>query len=59
MKSKLFLVVLAVLGTTLGYFITDLLIINITILQFIGIEIVITVFHELYNLAKSDILKKS
>ena len=59
MKNKSVLVALAILGTTLGWLITDLLILKITLIQFIGIEIVITVFHELYNLAKLDILKKS
>lgn len=59
MNNKLVLIGLAVLGTTLGWLITDFFIINITILQFIGIEFVITLFHELYNLAKLDILKKS
>jgi hypothetical protein len=59
MKNKLLLVVLAVIGTALGWMITDSFIITIGIGQFLLIELIITVFHELYNLAKLDIIKKS
>jgi len=59
MKNKLLLIVMAVLGTVLGWIITDSFIIAISIYQFLAIELTITVFHELYNLAKIDIINKS
>jgi len=59
MKIKLLLVVLAIMGSVMGWLITDFFIISIGFGQFLLIEIIITVFHGLYNLAKKDIIKKS
>jgi hypothetical protein len=59
MKNKLGLIGLAVLGTVLGWLATDMFIITIGIWQFLFIELIITLFHEMYNLAKVEIIKKS
>ncbi len=59
MKSKLGLVGLAVLGTVLGWMATDIFIVTVTVWQFLFIEVIITLFHEMYNLAKVGIIKKS
>lgn len=59
MKNKLGLIGLAVLGTVLGWVATDMFIITIGIGQFLFIELIITLFHEMYNLAKIEIIKKS
>ena len=59
MKNKLGLIGLAVLGTVLGWLATDMFIITIGIWQFLFIELIITLFHEIYNLAKVEIIKKA
>ena len=59
MGNKALLIVLAIIGTMVGWVITDNFIITIGIGQFLLIELTITVMHELYNLAKADIIKKS
>jgi hypothetical protein len=59
MKNKLGLIGLAVLGTVLGWLATDMFIITIGIWQFLFIELIITLFHEMYNLAKVEIIKKA
>jgi|694.fasta_scaffold00084_97 hypothetical protein len=59
MKNKKFLIALAFLGTLLGWSLTDIFIIKLSILQFIGIEILITLFHGLYNQTKLNIIKNS
>jgi hypothetical protein len=57
--NKLGLIGLAVLGTVLGWLATDTFIITIGFYQFLFIELIITLFHEMYNLAKVEIIKKS
>jgi hypothetical protein len=52
---KLRLLFLAIIGTLLGYYITDLFIVNIALWQFIIIELVISIFHEIYNVGKGRI----
>jgi hypothetical protein len=52
---KLRLLFLAIIGTLLGYYITDLFIVNIALWQFIIIELVISIFHEIYNVGKERI----
>jgi hypothetical protein len=59
MKIKLLLLVLAIIGTIMGWMITDSFIISIGLGQFLLIELIITVFHGLYNIAKRDVIKKS
>ena len=56
-KTQLFL--FAIIGTLLAWVITDNFIITIGIGQFLLIELIITIMHEIYNLAKVDIIKKS
>jgi hypothetical protein len=53
-KTKLFMI--AVMGWVLVYYSINLLVINISVLQFAGIEAIITVSHMLYNKAKSDLI---
>jgi hypothetical protein len=59
MANKALLIVLAIIGTLVGWVLTDNFIITIGIGQFLLIELTITVMHELYNLAKADVIKKS
>jgi hypothetical protein len=59
MLNKLLLIIIAIIGTTLGWIITDNFIVAISIGQFLLIELVITIMHELYNQVKSDVIKKS
>ena len=53
--SKLFII--AVIGTTLGYFIVNTFLIEMSFIKYFGIELVITFMHELYNYAKRTELK--
>lgn len=53
-KLKLFMI--AVIGWVLVYASINLFVINLTILQFVGIEAVITVSHMLYNKAKQEVI---
>lgn len=50
--NKLFIV--AVIGTILGYFIVNTFLIEISFIKYFGIELVITLMHELYNYAKRN-----
>jgi len=59
MANKALLIVLAIIGTLVGWVLTDNFIITIGIGQFLLIELTITVMHELYNIAKTDVIKKS
>jgi hypothetical protein len=59
MRNKKSLIVTAILGTTLGWLITNLFILEISIYQYIIIEVMISLFHELYNRQKLQILNKS
>lgn len=52
MKIKLLLV--AILGTLVGYWVTNTFIQSMSIWQFMGIEFVITILHLLYNIAKAE-----
>lgn len=45
---------IAILGTITGYMVIDLLIVDISIWQYLGIEFTITVLHSLYNHAKRE-----
>jgi hypothetical protein len=56
MRFKLFLV--AILGTLMGYFVTNTFIQSMSFLQFIAIEFVITILHTLYNVAKKEAVSK-
>jgi hypothetical protein len=53
--TKGILLLVAILGTLIGYFITDLFIIEIPFWKFFLIELTITFMHELYNQAKQHV----
>lgn len=57
MKDKGLLLVLAIIGTFAGWTMVDNLIITVSIWQFLLIEFIITIMHELYNTAKLKIFK--
>lgn len=50
---RLRLLIVAVLGSVLSFLFIDSLIINLSVFQYIGIEFLITVMHQLYNYAKT------
>ncbi len=54
--SKLSLVLCACVGLLFGYMVTKAFIIDINILQFILIEIVISLLHSTYNRVKVKII---
>lgn len=56
MRYKLLLV--AILGTLIGYYVTSTFIQSMSFLQFIAIEFVITILHTLYNFAKKEAVSK-
>ena len=45
---------IAVIGTIIGYTVINLVIVSLSIWQYLGIELVITVLHLLYNYAKRE-----
>lgn len=53
--NKLFII--AIIGSILGYFIINTFIIEISFIKYFGIELVITLMHELYNCARRAELK--
>lgn len=53
-KPKLILGLMAILGTLVAWSIISLVIIDINLLQFLVIELVITIMHLVYNKAKKD-----
>jgi hypothetical protein len=48
------LLFLAIIGSLLGYYIINSFIISMSIWQFLLIEIIISIFHELYNIGKES-----
>jgi len=52
-KTKLFMI--AIMGSVIAFMLIDLLIINISVFNYIFIELIITVMHSLYNIAKIQI----
>jgi hypothetical protein len=59
MKNKVLLIVFAIIGTVISWTVTDNFIVAVNIGQFLLIELIITLMHELYNFAKKDIINKS
>jgi hypothetical protein len=53
LKAKLFMI--AIVGSVIAFMLIDLFIININIINYIFIELIITVMHSLYNIAKNQI----
>lgn len=52
-KNKIILWIAAILGSIIGYFTISLFIIDVTILQYIAIEAIISILHLMYNTVKS------
>ena len=52
MDGKLKIVLLAMLGTLFGYLIVNAIVIPITFWQYFAIEVVVTLFHMLYEQVK-------
>ena len=51
---KLKLILLAILGTAIGYWITNMFIQSMSFWQYLAIEFMITIMHALYNAAKKE-----
>jgi uncharacterized membrane protein YfcA len=56
-KSRLLMFLLAILGSVCGYILINQFIINITISQYIGIEVIVTIFHGMYNYSKKTVIQ--
>jgi len=55
MDGKLKLVLLALLGSLFGYLIINSVIIPITFWQYFAIEVIVTIFHLLYEQARKKV----
>jgi len=53
---RLYLLVIAILGTFYGYYIINTFVVPMSFAKFFLIEIVITVLHSVYNYTKKQIL---
>jgi hypothetical protein len=56
--KRTMLLLLAILGTVLGYMSLNLFIVTVSFMQYIGIEIVLSLLHWMYNRAKQDLINK-
>jgi preprotein translocase subunit Sss1 len=54
--TKRTLVIIAILGSLIGYCIVDLWVISMPFWKFFIIEFIITLLHELYNQAKQQVI---
>lgn len=52
---KLKLLLAALLGSILAYYIINVFLIPVTLFQYLIIETIITIFHSLYNVLKNNI----
>jgi hypothetical protein len=52
---KYILLLTALLGSVLGYYIINLMIVPVSVFEYLGIEGVITIFHSIYNKLKNNI----
>ena len=52
-RTKLFMI--AIMGSVIAFMLIDLLVINISVLNYIFIELIVTFMHSLYNIAKIQI----
>jgi hypothetical protein len=55
--TKGILIIIAILGTAIGYCIVDLFIIPMPFWKFFLIELIITLLHEVYNQMKNNIIE--
>ena len=56
--NKLLLITYAFIGSAAGYYLINYLLFEINIKQYIIIEIIISLFHYLFNRAKKEIFSK-
>lgn len=54
--KKLLLLIIAILGSIFAFWFIDNFITNLNLMQYIYIELIITVSHMLYNKAKNQIV---
>jgi hypothetical protein len=59
MDNRLLMLILAIVGTVIGWDIVSWCIIDMTFWQFVGVELIISLMHGLYNRAKRDLIQKS
>jgi hypothetical protein len=52
MGDKMKVLLIALMGTLIGYRITDLFIVSLSFWQYFAIEVVVTLFHMLYEHVK-------
>jgi len=52
---KLLLLMTAILGSILGYYVINLFITPVNVYQYLGIEAVVTAFHLIYNKVKARV----
>jgi len=55
--TKGILIIIAILGTAIGYCIVDLFIVRMPFWKFFLIELIITLLHEVYNQMKNNIIE--
>jgi hypothetical protein len=56
--KRTILLLLAILGTVLGYMSLNLFIVTVSFVQYICIELVLSLLHWMYNRAKKDLINK-
>ena len=59
MGQKLLLLILAIVGTVIGWEIVNSYVMEISFGEFFIIELIISCMHGLYNRAKKDLIKQS
>lgn len=52
--GKLKLLTISIIGSIIGYYVIDLFIIDVSIIQYLLIEIVVSVIHYMYQKAKYE-----
>jgi len=53
---KLMLIIIAIVGSACTFAFVNLLVLEVSIIQYVFIELIISGFHWLYNKAKKDVL---
>jgi len=52
--GKLKLLTISIIGSIIGYYVIDLFIIDVSIIQYLLIEVVVSVIHYMYQKAKYE-----
>lgn len=52
--GKLKLLTISIIGSILGYYVIDLFILDLSIIQYLLIEVVVSVIHYMYQKAKYE-----